>query len=106
VSIKQDKQMSVKEVVVMRRLGEGCLFWVLVLLLLLLFPSVVLVIVNEALHLLAVVLARLLELASHAGSGSGSGSGTSPPVTTVLAVGGSGSAAGAGAGSGAVIRHG
>jgi hypothetical protein len=46
----------------MRRIGEGCLFWVIVLLLLLLFPSVMLLIVNEALHLLPVVLARLPDL--------------------------------------------
>ena len=88
----------------MRRLGEGCLFWVVVLLLLLLFPSVMLLIVNEALHLLAVVLARLLELASHAGSGTGEGAGTSHPATTgPLPVGTLGP--GPVAGAGAVIHH-
>ena len=86
----------------MRRIGEGCLFWIVMLLLLLLFPSVVLLIVNEVLHLLAVVLARLLELASHAGSGAGGGAGTSHPATTgPLPVGTPGAVAGAGA----VIHH-
>ena len=88
----------------MRRLGEGCLIWIVVLLLLLLFPSVMLLIVNEVLHLLAVVLARLLELASHAGSGAGGSAGTSHPATTgPLPVGGPDP--GAGVAVGAVIRH-
>jgi hypothetical protein len=75
----------------MRRIGEGCLLWVVVLLLVLLFPSVVLLIVNEVLHLVAVVLARLLEMASHVGSGSGGGPGAVHPTTTLPPlVGGSG----------------
>ena len=53
----------------MRRLVDGCLFWLVVGLVLLLFPGLVLLIVGDVLHLPLEVLSRLLQMAGDAGLG-------------------------------------